>query len=215
MQTGESGAPGRRRDQGERPGRWLPVQTGAPWLDLVATVSKAYGPRPLDRLVNPERLADWLASQDLLPQAKPDTADLARARDLREALRGLSLAAVHHHRADPADVAIVNDALALDRPLQLEPGHDLALRPPATTGEALARLARQAVEQFGNETAADLHQCSDAECGMLFLDPSGRRRWCSLEICGVRNRVRAHRERRRMAAATAGKVEGTLASAET
>ena len=34
-------------------------------------------------------------------------------------------------------------------------------------------------------------------CGWLFLDPRGRRRWCSMATCGNRAKVRAHAARAR------------------
>src|SRR5689334_15418261 len=132
----------------------LPVETGAVWLDLVATVSGAYGPAPVERLHSPDRYARWLADEGLPPVAAP--------------------------------VAAVNRALAADRPVALAAGGTLRL--PATAAEALARIARRAAEDLAGPAAATLGACADADCGMLYLDPGGRRRWCSAEICGVRNR---------------------------
>jgi predicted RNA-binding Zn ribbon-like protein len=63
--------------------------------------------------------------------------------------------------------------------------------------EALARVARQAVEHLTGPVAQTLRRCADDDCSMVFTDLNGRRRWCSAETCGVRNRVRAHRERQR------------------
>ena len=57
-------------------------------------------------------------------------------------------------------------------------------------------MARAAVETLSGARRAELHQCADAECGLLFLDATGRRRWCAAEVCGVRNRVRSHRRTR-------------------
>jgi len=39
--------------------------------------------------------------------------------------------------------------------------------------------------------------CPGAHCGWLFLDPRGRRKWCSMESCGNRAKVRAFAERQR------------------
>jgi predicted RNA-binding Zn ribbon-like protein len=74
------------------------------------------------------------------------------------------------------------------------------VRAPGDAREALGRLAREAAGHLAGPAAATLNTCADAVCGMLFLDPGGRRRWCLAEICGVRNRVRAHRRRTRTAA---------------
>lgn len=51
-------------------------------------------------------------------------------------------------------------------------------------------------------TSADIERvkmCADATCGWLFLDESRNqaRRWCDMERCGTRNKVRRFRERRR------------------
>jgi predicted RNA-binding Zn ribbon-like protein len=40
-----------------------------------------------------------------------------------------------------------------------------------------------------------VHTCPS--CGWLFLDPRGRRRWCSMATCGNRAKVRAHAARAR------------------
>ncbi|WP_367187380.1 CGNR zinc finger domain-containing protein [Microbacterium sp.] len=35
--------------------------------------------------------------------------------------------------------------------------------------------------------------CDEVDCRWVFLDPSGRRRWCPAPACASRGRVRAHR----------------------
>ncbi|MFE9329035.1 CGNR zinc finger domain-containing protein [Streptomyces sp. NPDC006925] len=39
--------------------------------------------------------------------------------------------------------------------------------------------------------------CPGHDCGWLFLNPRGRRRWCSMSSCGNRAKVHAHARRRR------------------
>ena len=188
------------RERGAHPRphtRWLPCETGATWLDLVATVRAAYGPAPVERLESPGHLFEWLSSHGLRPVARPTKVDLIRARGLRESLRGLALATVRGEPRSAKDLAFLNEVLAEDLPLKLGAGASkrLEMRPPMTPREALARIAREAATHLAGPAAATLHTCADADCGMLFLDPSGRRKWCTTEICGVRNRVRAHRRR--------------------
>jgi predicted RNA-binding Zn ribbon-like protein len=170
---------------------WLRSDTGAVWLDLLATQSGAYGPAPTERLVDVGRLAWWLEVEGLLPRAGLTDQDLVAARALRDALRAVALAVVHDRPVPSAEVVVLNDQLAADRPLTWP------LQAPATAGQALGRVAREAVETLSGARCAELHQCADAECGLLFLDAGGRRRWCAAEVCGVRNRVRSHRERAR------------------
>ena len=47
------------------------------------------------------------------------------------------------------------------------------------------------------ERLARVRQCPGRDCGWLFLDTSGRRRWCSMSTCGSREKMRRMYERRR------------------
>jgi predicted RNA-binding Zn ribbon-like protein len=44
---------------------------------------------------------------------------------------------------------------------------------------------------------ARVRRCPGRNCGWLFLDLSGRRRWCSMTTCGSREKMRRMYERRR------------------
>jgi predicted RNA-binding Zn ribbon-like protein len=44
-----------------------------------------------------------------------------------------------------------------------------------------------------------LRRCPGRHCGWLFLDTSGRRRWCSMGACGSREKMRRMYARRRAA----------------
>jgi predicted RNA-binding Zn ribbon-like protein len=50
---------------------------------------------------------------------------------------------------------------------------------------------------------ARLHRCPGRDCGWLFLDTSGRRRWCSMATCGSREKMRRLYARKRAAAESA------------
>jgi predicted RNA-binding Zn ribbon-like protein len=167
--------------------------TGAIWLDLLATVGSAYGPEPVDRMGTVELLHQWLDQEGLAPVTAPGPDDVVRARELREVLRPLGLAAAAGRTPEPDRVEALNAVLARDVPLRLT--SDLAVAAPPTAAAALTRVARQAAEHLAGPTAARLRACDDHDCGMLFDDVTGRRRWCSAAICGVRHRVRAHRSR--------------------
>lgn len=41
-----------------------------------------------------------------------------------------------------------------------------------------------------------LKRCSNAECVLLFIDVSGRRKWCSMKICGNRKKVARFQNRK-------------------
>ncbi|HYN73862.1 MAG TPA: CGNR zinc finger domain-containing protein [Nakamurella sp.] len=62
----------------------------------------------------------------------------------------------------------------------------------------LSAVARDALEVLTGTTAGRLRECEADDCGLLFLDTSrpGSRRWCSMERCGNRHKVRELRSRR-------------------
>jgi predicted RNA-binding Zn ribbon-like protein len=177
----------------------LRFDAGAPWLDLVATVAYAHTSTPIERLTDLDRLREWLAAENLLPSTDPTEADLDLVRTVRQTLRGLAEATVHSGPELKGSTARLNEVLAFDRPVSVRVDRSGALTVswPATVREALARLARQAVEHLTGPVAATLRVCGDNDCSMVFTDPTGRRRWCAAQSCGVRNRVRAHRSRQR------------------
>ena len=62
----------------------------------------------------------------------------------------------------------------------------------AVAADAVALLADPA-------RMARLHRCPGRDCGWVFLDMSGRRRWCSMATCGSREKMRRMYARKRAA----------------
>ncbi len=60
----------------------------------------------------------------------------------------------------------------------------------AVAADAMALLADPA-------RLARLHRCPGRDCGWVFLDTSGRRRWCSMDTCGSREKMRRMYARKR------------------
>jgi predicted RNA-binding Zn ribbon-like protein len=59
-------------------------------------------------------------------------------------------------------------------------------------------VAADAVALMGDgDRLARVRRCPGRNCGWLFLDLSGRRRWCSMTTCGSREKMRRMYERRR------------------
>jgi predicted RNA-binding Zn ribbon-like protein len=72
----------------------------------------------------------------------------------------------------------------------------LAAQPDADS--LLAAVARDAVDLFTDPVArSQLRRCEGENCSLVYLDTSRgrRRRWCSSEVCGNRERVARHRRR--------------------
>lgn len=169
---------------------------GAAWLNLIATLTGRRRGPVIERLDSPQRLADWFAAIGLQPRKRPSVADLATAIELRDALYELARAAVDDRRPGGSAVQVVNRALAHDASPTLRLGKgNLTASAPADAPAALGRVARQAATQLAGPDPVRLRACADPTCAGIYLDESGRRRWCADNACGVRTRVRAHRAR--------------------
>src|SRR4029077_3070203 len=57
----------------------------------------------------------------------------------------------------------------------------------------LAAVARSGAELIAEGAGARLRMCANLRCGLFFYDNSRtrRRRWCSMAVCGNRNKVAA------------------------
>jgi len=82
-----------------------------------------------------------------------------------------------------------------DIPPALEGGTRQAGRTRARVGQAMSELAREAVDLLGDDGRERIRECAAADCQIVFYDESrsNNRRWCSMQRCGNRAKVRAHR----------------------
>lgn len=171
---------------------------GAPWLDFLATLIGRYRETQTDQLSDARALREWLVQHGLPPVEAPEGGDLERARALREALHVAAVATMHGVAPAMTALKTLESALKHDRPLALRrTAEGLKAVRPANTSEALARLARDAVQTMIGPDKDALHACGDGTCSGIFIDKVGKRRWCTDERCGNRARVRAHRARAR------------------
>ena len=130
-----------------------------------------------------------------------DAETFAGALALREAISALVTATVVGDSAPAPAVRCVNTWLALppQRPvLHLEAGVAVLGPAPAarTPRGMLAVIAADAAELLGTDLRQRLRICPGPGCRGRFLDdsPAGRRRWCSMAVCGNRNKAALHRQ---------------------
>ncbi|MET9372911.1 CGNR zinc finger domain-containing protein [Streptomyces sp. NPDC003035] len=181
-------------------GQRFRFDAGALCLELLLTG----GPGPVaarfEVLDAPEGLLDWVRRCRLGPDLDVTVAagELARVREVRDALWRLAHARTHGGAYAPEDLALVNEAAA--RPplvprMTADGAH--AWAPGATATALLSTVARDAVALFTGPHADRVRACGSDTCSLLFVDTSrpGRRRWCAMERCGNRHKVRAHRAR--------------------
>jgi DNA-binding SARP family transcriptional activator/predicted RNA-binding Zn ribbon-like protein len=183
---------------------WLPWSTsGDPALEFCNTWAGWHGP-PLpgsEWLRTYRTLAVWAGHLDLaedwlvtalLRQARqrPREADavLEEARELRTQLYAC-LTDPDDGRAFKAVAEAAEDAAKVSAFVRGEDGLGRWRLPPAA-GLRLPVLAvaRSAAELLGHPRRFTVRVCPGKGCGWLFPDDSGRRRWCSLGICGKETR---------------------------
>jgi predicted RNA-binding Zn ribbon-like protein len=98
-------------------------------------------------------------------------------------------------------VRCVNEWIAAEpqRPvLRIEAGVAVLSAPRAarTPRGALTLIAADAAELLGTGLRDRLRICPGPGCRGRFLDdsPAGRRRWCSMAVCGNRSKAAAYRQ---------------------
>jgi predicted RNA-binding Zn ribbon-like protein len=178
--------------------RWV-WYGGRPSLDLVNTRRDRDG-SGVEYLREPADLADWLRAAGHGDLAV-DAGALAQARELREAIDAGVQAAVAGQPFPAPALEILNRWLAATPviPPQLSLSGSVAvLRPPEilrTVAQVLGDIARDAAELLGTSQRSRLRICPGPGCAGRFADesPAGRRRWCSMAVCGNRSKASTHR----------------------
>lgn len=135
--------------------------------------------------------ADEARTLEALPVARQRRL-LGQLRTLRA---GLYYAAV---AGQPLDVVTPFVARAVARAQYRRTNGVQRLAVPAAPTMLLDRIAldvHRLLEQHGTDAVG---LCASEACGWVFLDPSHRRRWCTMAVCG--NRAKAARFRRRQLA---------------
>ncbi|WP_221357384.1 CGNR zinc finger domain-containing protein [Streptomyces beigongshangae] len=186
----------------------LRFDSGRICLDLLATT------HPEERIGSAAPLRAWITGSGLVPADTPltsaDSSWIVGFRELRHHIGqlvrgepdrdsepfGAALARVNElaRAAPPVPSAVWDDDGSLVR----------VLRSPPTCSALLAAVARDTVELLTDPAArASIRQCEGDNCPIVYLDTSRgrRRRWCSSEVCGNRERVARHRRRAALARA--------------
>jgi len=191
----------------------LPLRIGGhPALDFCNTWAGWGEPPAPERewLADYDRLALWAGYAELLDPATVQRLRRSALRRTDEAARVLTAArslrtSLHTAVLDPAD----GRALAGVSSFVRDAGSQAVLRPgpggmprwelQREAGLALPVLAvaRAAGDLLTGPDLTQVRACPGDDCGWLFVDRRGRRRWCSMSACGNRAKVRAHARRNR------------------
>lgn len=170
-------------------------------LELLATG----GPGELsvfETLRQPEDWEQWLAASRL----RLNPADLwitteepAAVRAVRDAMWRLVRATINGSFLPEPDITVLN-AAAGHPPMvpTLTSESTRSWLTPVSGPQALSTVARDAITLLIGPYARRIRECSSNDCSLVFVDTSrpGKRRWCSMDRCGNRSKVRALRARR-------------------
>lgn len=102
-------------------------------------------------------------------------------------------------RASGAALDRITEAAARARARQVLARTDEGLRwqwpRGATLADPLDAFLVAAGDLMTQDPPAPIDRCPGRGCGRLFLNRSGRRRWCQMSVCGNRAKQAAHAER--------------------
>jgi predicted RNA-binding Zn ribbon-like protein len=170
-------------------------------LDLLQRFVNSYNhdfPREWDRLGTQRKAQVWLRQKGLVgPDARVSAADAARLRELREAIRALTIAN-HGGRSDPASTKTIRSASRTARlRVAVDDAGRTVLEPdrPGVDGAVATLLGILHEAQLTGQWSR-MKGCR--KCGYAFFDRSKNRSaaWCAMSICGNRTKNRAYRRRR-------------------
>jgi predicted RNA-binding Zn ribbon-like protein len=191
----------------------LPVAvSGHPALELCNSVAGWAAPQRKDYLRSYDHLAVLARESGLLgagaarqamrlagDDPAAGRAALGEAGELREALYAVL---TRLPPVDPAGASRLATRIAdATRYLALDPtaapAASWAPDPAAGVRLPVVAFALATFRLFDSGLGAQVSVCPGRGCGWLFLNESGRRRWCIMAICGNRAKARRYADRRR------------------
>lgn len=151
-------------------------------------------------LAGPGALSAWLAAHGLAGgDARLTSHDLDRALAVREGLRALAFANNGESLEASAIDAMRRASEGVGAQIRIEPAGPRFVTDPtngidAAIGAILAVTARAMIDG----TWQRLKACPGRHCGWAFYDHSrnGSARWCSMKVCGDREKARAYYRRK-------------------
>jgi predicted RNA-binding Zn ribbon-like protein len=185
------------------------LRGGALCLDFANSHDWSESGRPLgpenDALCVPGELSVWGRRLGVLGRGSraPGEEELAAVHALRLAVYAV-FAAVAEERRLPGDALELirlehSEAVRAGRLAEGDGAWRLRFAPgdPASVRHAVADdAARLLADPEGLDR---VRRCPGPSCGWLFYDHSGRRKWCSMDTCGSRAKMRTLYARRRAA----------------
>jgi predicted RNA-binding Zn ribbon-like protein len=157
-------------------------------------------------LGSPDDLGAWLRSRGLLDnRTRPTDDDLERTLAVREGLRALAFANNGQSLEERAVEAMHRAARGAITEIRIEPeGPQFAVPVSSGIDGAIGALLAIAARAMIDGSWARLKACPGRHCGWVFYDTSRNysARWCSMKVCGDREKSRAYYRRKTSRGAT-------------
>lgn len=152
-----------------------------------------------DRIASPDELAEWFSEEGLVDDlVEPTAAEHADALAVREAVRQLLLA----HNGVEADTAAASTTLedagrTTRLGVRFEDGKPTLAPEGDGAAAALGQIVAAVAELASAPEWSRLKACREDNCRVVFYDKSRNRSraWCSMEVCGNREKARTFRAR--------------------
>ena len=153
----------------------------------------------IDAIATPDELAMWFSEQGLVDDlVEPSDEELADAVAVREAIRDLLLT----HNGVEADSEAASKTLEeagrkAHLGVRFEDGRPVLAPEDDGARGALGRIVATVAELAPTDEWKRLKTCRDETCRVVFYDKSRNRSraWCSMEVCGNREKARSFRAR--------------------
>ncbi|CAM5509924.1 hypothetical protein SCANM63S_04937 [Streptomyces canarius] len=148
--------------------------------------------------VTPDRLNAWYLESGLVDTISPgEDADVREATAVREVIYRLVTDRRLGEDFDPQALEAVNAAARRTpvTPQLTQEGRNTEASPQ----QALATVAREAVELLSGPDVPLMKECGNPECTRVYIDRSRgmRRQWCGMESCGNKIKAAAYPARKK------------------
>jgi predicted RNA-binding Zn ribbon-like protein len=159
----------------------------------------------IDTIAAPDELAMWFSEQGLVDDlVEPTAQEVADAQAVREAIRALLLVNNSVEAdADEASQTLEEAGRKAHLGVRFEEGRPVLAPEDDGARGAIGRIVATVAELAPTDEWKRLKTCRDEHCRVAFYDKSRNRSraWCSMEVCGNREKARSFRKRH---ATTAG-----------